>query len=646
MSNTADIFSLSDFHVDGDDMYFIIKECVSIDEMIKKADNEDALIAEQLKHLAGEVESLEKHLRLVGVKPRLESVRWIGGKGYFGDLSKATCSASSHREKDLMSSTMSESETLLMSKPLTVDEMRSAEAAKKEAAQAGDIHDVMGIGLKLAGMCTRELLELSQNKEDYQNYKEVSCKFLREKGLEKVLNAICEIFDKGGRDPDISNRSIRRHQFNYSGARVRAMYSQNKSDSNISTNHNESEMDLVEDDAAKDLGEIKPITIKKIRIVQETSSQKPSNSKVKIIENQDQSHDSASLNNTKHQDLTPKDQCVITSARQNVSLQEQLQTQFTIIQYLTPKYASRGAIFAQHKSDPTATPVVVKYFDAQKLHHNTKEHTTLSFELFCNELTVSKNSHSNSVLQSWGEPYINTNTKQGYYVLPYATSLRQLLAKKHKVDFWKLFSNVVSAIEVMEAKGVIHYSLKPENIFCFANHSQDFYTVADWSHLQSLASERTQTETQVLESLMAERVTSAGRYAAPELQGNTPRHKSVSAKCSIYSLAVVLLEVLGMKFAEPKLIRDCLFQNNFSQLDAQGLSVILQRMLEREPTKRIDAQDLKWSINDFAVVALRTETGEQVRFMARAKGIARESVAFESTNSKIKSYLQYISFRF
>ena len=83
MSNTADIFSLSDFHVDGDDMYFIIREYVSsINEVIKKADIKDALIAEQLKHLAGEVESLEKYLRPGEYKmDRWEGVLWRPEQG-------------------------------------------------------------------------------------------------------------------------------------------------------------------------------------------------------------------------------------------------------------------------------------------------------------------------------------------------------------------------------------------------------------------------------------------------------------------------------------------------------------------------------------------------------------------------------------
>jgi serine/threonine protein kinase len=116
-------------------------------------------------------------------------------------------------------------------------------------------------------------------------------------------------------------------------------------------------------------------------------------------------------------------------------------------------------------------------------------------------------------------------------------SIRSNISNFDEADIWRIFTHVTNALVHIHASGFMHLDISPSNILCCANETLGtLYKLADFGTLQPIGEFTADTE-------------GAGPYVSPEALAFPNTEYTVSAATDIFSLGIVMFELVTHKVA-------------------------------------------------------------------------------------------------
>jgi len=218
-----------------------------------------------------------------------------------------------------------------------------------------------------------------------------------------------------------------------------------------------------------------------------------------------------------------------------------------------------------------------------------------------------------------------------YFVMPFieGESLRQRMTRQRELPLREALAmtrEVASALQYAHGLGVIHRDIKPENILITEGHA----LVADFGIARALGMAGGENLT------MAGMAVGTPAYMSPE---QAEASSDVDGRTDVYSLALVLLEMLGgsptrRQSPETRLqsVRKSLSDIDASHVTRGGIETVLRKALAVEPEDRFtSAQEFRAALEDpdqvgSAAVPHKRDVG--IGFLVGAVAVAIAAVAF------------------
>jgi serine/threonine-protein kinase len=185
-----------------------------------------------------------------------------------------------------------------------------------------------------------------------------------------------------------------------------------------------------------------------------------------------------------------------------------------------------------------------------------------------------------------------------YFVMPFVEgeSLRQRMTRQRGLSLreaLELTREVASALHYAHGLGIIHRDIKPENILLAEGHA----LVADFGIARALGMAGGDSLTQ------AGMAVGTPAYMSPE---QAEGRRDVDGRTDVYSLACVLLEMLGgtpprRQSPETRLqsVRKSLSGTDASHVTRGGVESVLRKALAVEPEERfVSAQEFRAALED------------------------------------------------
>ncbi|MCH7777251.1 MAG: serine/threonine protein kinase, partial [Gemmatimonadetes bacterium] len=208
-------------------------------------------------------------------------------------------------------------------------------------------------------------------------------------------------------------------------------------------------------------------------------------------------------------------------------------------------------------------------------------------------------------------------------------SLRQRMTRQRELPLREALAmtrEVASALQYAHGLGVIHRDIKPENILIAEGHA----LVADFGIARALGMAGGENLT------MAGMAVGTPAYMSPEQAEGSP---DVDGRTDVYSLALVLLEMLGgsptrRQSPETRLqsVRQSLSDIDASHVTRGGIETVLRKALAVEPEDRFpSAQEFRAALEDPDQVGSAADPHKRdvgIGFLVGAVAVAIAAVAF------------------